>query len=341
MDRQPHDRHVHVVAIGGGGGATHVLQAVAPFAASRTAVIAVTDTGRSTGLARQIGAMPAPGDLRATIAAFADDRLMAETLNHRFDGAAVPALEGMAFGNLLIAALTRVTGDFATAVDYTARLAAATVQVLPVSVANATLCAELADGTHVEGEFAVRAPGKPPIARLFLREPAAAYPPALDAIRNADLVTLGPGSLWTSTLACVQFAGVVEALADCRGTVAYVCNSTTQPGQTDGYRCLDHVQQVVEALGPGVLDAALINAADPDPAALRAYEDEGLHLLRPDDDEIAAIRALGVTPLVRELTREIGPRRALWNKQDTIRYETDALRAALDEIVTLKGDING
>lgn len=341
MDRQPHDRHVHVVAIGGGGGATHVLQAVAPFAASRTAVIAVTDTGRSTGLARQIGAMPAPGDLRATIAAFADDRLMAETLNHRFDGAAVPALEGMAFGNLLIAALTRVTGDFATAVDYTARLAAATVQVLPVSVANATLCAELADGTHVEGEFAVRAPGKPPITRLFLREPAAAYPPALDAIRNADLVTLGPGSLWTSTLACVQFAGMVEALADCRGTVAYVCNSTTQPGQTDGYRCLDHVQQVVEALGPGVLDAALINAADPDPAALRAYEDEGLHLLRPDDDEIAAIRALGVTPLVRELTREIGPRRALWNKQDTIRYETDALRAALDEIVTLKGDING
>lgn len=341
MDRQPHDRHVHVVAIGGGGGATHVLHAVAPFAASRTAVIAVTDTGRSTGLARQIGAMPAPGDLRATIAAFANDRLMAETLNHRFDGAAVPALEGMAFGNLLIAALTRVTGDFATAIEHTARLAAATVQVLPVSVANATLCAELADGTHVEGEFAVRAPGKPPIARLFLREPAAAYPPALDAIRNADLVTLGPGSLWTSTLACVQFAGVVEALADCRGTVAYVCNSTTQPGQTDGYRCLDHVQQVVEALGPGVLDAALINAADPDPAALRAYEDEGLHLLRPDDDEIAAIRALGVTPLVRELTREIGPRRALWNKQDTIRYETDALRAALDEIVTLKGDING
>lgn len=341
MDRQAHDRHIHVVAIGGGGGATHVLHAVAPFAASRTAVIAVTDTGRSTGLARQIGAMPAPGDLRATIAAFAGDRLMAEMLNHRFDGATIPALEGMAFGNLLIAALTRVTGDFATAIEHTARLAAATVQVLPVSVANATLCAELADGTQVEGEFAVRAPGKSPIARLFLRAPAAAYPPALDAIRNADLVTLGPGSLWTSTLACVQFAGMLEALADCRGTVAYVCNSTTQPGQTDGYRCLDHVQRVVEALGPGVLDAALINAADPDPAALRSYEDEGLHLLRPDDDEIAAIRALGVTPLVRELTREIGPRRALWNKQDTIRYEIDALRAALDEIVTMKGDING
>lgn len=341
MDRQPHDQHIHVVAIGGGGGATHVLHAVAPFAASRTAVIAVTDTGRSTGLARQIGNMPAPGDLRATIAAFASDQLMAEALNHRFDGAGIPALEGMAFGNLLIAALTRVTGDFAAAVDYTARLAATTVRVLPVSVANATLCAELADGTKVEGELKVRAPGKPPIARLFLREPAAAYPPALDAIRNADLVTLGPGSLWTSVLACMQFAGVAEALADCRGTVAYICNSTTQPGQTDGYRCIDHVQQVVAALGPGVLDVALINVSDPDPAALRSYAEEGLHLLRPDDTEIAAVRALGVTPLVRELTREVEPRRALWNKQDTIRYDIEALRTALLEIVTMKGDCHG
>ncbi len=341
MDRQPHERYIHVVAIGGGGGATHVLHAIAPFAASRTAVIAVTDTGRSTGLARQIGNMPAPGDLRATIAAFADDRLMAEALNHRFDGAGIPALEGMAFGNLMIAALTRVTGDFAAAVEHTAHLAATSVRVLPVSVADATLCAELVDGAQVEGEFEVRAPGKPPIARLFLREPAAAYPPALDAIRNADLVTLGPGSLWTSTLACVQFAGVAEALAECRGTVAYICNSTTQPGQTDGYRCIDHVQRVVEALGPGVLDAALINASDPDPAAIRSYAEEGLHLLRPDDGDIAAIRALGATPLVRDLTREVGPRRTLWNKQDTIRYDTEALRAALFEIVTMKGDFNG
>ncbi|MDW8215223.1 MAG: YvcK family protein, partial [Roseiflexaceae bacterium] len=244
-------------------------------------------------------------------------------------------------GNLLIAALTRVTGDFAAAIDHTARLAAATVRVLPVSVANATLCARLVDGAQVEGEFEVRAPGKPPIARLFLREPAVAYPPALDAIRNADLVILGPGSLWTSVLACIQFAGMAEALANCRGMVAYICNSTTQPGQTDGYRCIDHVQRVVEALGPGVLDAALINASDPDPMALRSYAEEGLHLLRPDDDEIAAVRALGVTPLVRELTGEVGPRRALWNKQDTIRYDTDALRAALVEVVTMKGDHHG
>ena len=341
MDPCSFDIQIDVVAIGGGGGATHVLRAVAPFAASRTAIIAVTDTGRSTGLARQIGAMPAPGDLRATIAAFASDQVMAETLNHRFDGAGVPALAGMAFGNLLIAALTRVTGDFAVAVEHTARLAGASVHVLPVSVANTTLCAELIDGTYVTGEFEVRAPGKSPLARLFLHEPANAYPPALDAIRSADLVVIGPGSLWTSVLACLQFGGVVEALAHCRGTVAYVCNSTTQPGQTDGYRCIDHVQRIVTTLGPGVLDVALINRSNPDADALRLYEEEGLYLLRPDDDEIAAVRALGVMPLVRELTGYVEPRRALWNKQDTIRYDTGALGVALHEVVMMKGKTNG
>lgn len=334
MGDQPVGRGIHIVAIGGGGGATQVLQAAAPLAAVRTAVIAVTDTGRSTGLARHIGSMPAPGDLRATIAAFAGDRFVAEVLNHRFDGAGIPALAGMAFGNLLIAALTRVTGNFATAIEHTARLAASSVRVLPVSTANATLCAELADGALVEGEFEVRAPGKPSIVRLFLREPADAYPPALDAIRSADLVVLGPGSLWTSVLACVQFTGVAEALADSCGTVVYVCNTTTQPGQTDGYRCIDHVQRVVEVLSPGTIDVALINRSDPDPAALRQYAEEGVHLLHPNDDEIAAIRALGVIPLVRALTEPAGQRRVLWNKQDTIRHDTGALEAALREVLT-------
>src|SRR5438046_10305081 len=109
-------REVHVVAIGGGNGATQVLKAVQPNADRLTAVIGVTDTGRSTGLARAIGGIPAPGDLRATLAAFATDPLMARLLQQRFSGAGLPQLEGMAFGNLLIAALAQVTGDFAAAV---------------------------------------------------------------------------------------------------------------------------------------------------------------------------------------------------------------------------------
>ncbi|HWQ12097.1 MAG TPA: gluconeogenesis factor YvcK family protein [Roseiflexaceae bacterium] len=321
--------NIHIVAIGGGGGASQVLRAARSFAARLTAVIAVTDTGRSTGLARAIGRIPAPGDLRATIAAFAGDPLLARLLEHRFDGAGVPQLEGMAFGNLLIAALARLTGDFGAAVEQAARMAGCEAEVLPVSTADAHICAELADGTRVEGELQVRGLGKPPIARLALCAPAAAYPPALEAIRSADLVAIGPGSLFTTVLACLAFDGVAEALRAARGTVVYVCNTTTQPGQTDGYRAADHVRRVVEALGVGTLDVALINRSAPDEAALAAYAAQGLHLLRPDDAELVEIAGLGVRVVARPLTEQAPGGRALWNKQDTIRHDVRALGEAL------------
>src|SRR3954451_13287177 len=143
----------HIVAIGGGGGATQVLKAAQPFANHLTAVIAVTDTGRSTGLARAIGGIPAPGDLRATLAAFATDPLMASLLQHRFSGAGVSQLEGMAFGNLLIAALAQVTGDFSAAVAHVAHLVGCIADVLPVADVDTQLCAALADGATVVGEL--------------------------------------------------------------------------------------------------------------------------------------------------------------------------------------------
>jgi len=323
----------HVVAIGGGNGATQVLKAVQPNADRLTAVIGVTDTGRSTGLARAIGGIPAPGDLRATLTAFATDPLLARLLEHRFGGAGVPQLEGMAFGNLLIAAFAQVLGDFAGAIEQVAQLTGCAAQVLPISTADTQLCAELADGTIVEGELAVRGLGKPSIARLFLRDDAPAYPPALAAICAADLVVLGPGSLFTTLLANLLFRGVVEALRETRGQVVYICNTTTQPGQTDGYTALDHVRRVVEAIGPGGLDAALINGSRPDPARLAQYEADGVFLLRADEAEIEAIGVLGVRPIVRDLIEQPGEKRALWNKQDTVRHDPAALAAALRELL--------
>src|SRR5215212_8567499 len=136
-------KSLHIVAVGGGGGATQVLKAAQPFADHLTAIIAVTDTGRSTGLARAIGAIPAPGDLRATLAAFASDPLMSKLLQQRFSGAGLPQLEGMAFGNLLIAALAQATGDFAAAVAQAAHMVGCAVDVLPVSAIDTQLCAAL------------------------------------------------------------------------------------------------------------------------------------------------------------------------------------------------------
>jgi uncharacterized cofD-like protein len=323
----------HVVAIGGGGGATQVLRATAPFATRRTAIIAVTDTGRSTGLARTIGGIPAPGDLRATLAAFATEPLLADLLQYRFSGAGIPQLEGMAFGNLMIAALSQVMGDFAGAIEQVARLAGCAAHVLPASTADTHLCAELADGTLVEGELAVRGLDKPPIARLFLCDDAPAYQPALDAIRAADLVAVGPGSLFTTLLACLLLHGMRDALRESGGKVVYVCNTTTQPGQTDGYRAVDHVRRLLEIVGPGVIDAALINGGVPEADTLRRYESEGLLLIRPDTTELAEIAELGIRPIVRDLAERGGEQRALWNKLDTIRHDPQALGATLLELL--------
>jgi uncharacterized cofD-like protein len=322
----------HIVAIGGGGGATQVLKAAQPFANRLTAVIAVTDTGRSTGLARAIGSSPAPGDLRATLAAFATDPLMARLLQQRFSGAGLPQLEGMAFGNLLIAALAQLTGDFASAVAQAGRMVGCAADVLPVSSIDTQLCAALADGTIVVGELAVRGLDKPPIERLFLSDQAAAHPPALAAIRQADLVVLGPGSLFTTLLASLLFGGVAEALQAARGKVVYICNTTTQPGQTDGYSAIDHVRRVAEALGLGVLDAVLLNSGRPSPSALARYAADGVLLLQPDADEISAIAALGVQPIVRDLAEQADEQRELWNKQDSVRHDPTKLSAALKEL---------
>lgn len=321
-----------LVAIGGGGGASQVLLGAAPYFARRTAVVAVTDTGRSTGVARAVGKIPAPGDLRSTISALAADRgaLWPRLLEQRFRAPEHPALDGMAFGNLLIAALAQLEGDFAGAVATVAGLAGAAAPVLPASVADVQLCAHLVDGATVRGELQVRGLGKAPVGRLFLDPPAPAYPPALEAILGADLVTLGPGSFFTSVLATLQFGGMVEALRSTAARVVYICNSTTQSGQTEGMGAYDHVARLDELLGPGHLDAALINRSPGPPADLVGrLAADGLQILAPDDEEIARVAALGVRPLVADYSEAPGERRQLWNKQDTMRYDPAKVGAAL------------
>jgi uncharacterized cofD-like protein len=291
-------------------------------------------------VARAVGHIPAPGDLRSTISALAADRaaLWPRLLEQRFRAPEHPALDGMAFGNLLIAALAQLDGDFAGAVATVAELAGAAAPVLPASTADVQLCAQLADGATVRGELMVRRLGKPPIARLFLDPPAPAYPPALDAILGADLVALGPGSFFTSVLATLQFGGMVEALRSTRARVVYICNSTTQSGQTEGMGAYDHVARLDELLGPGNLDAALINRSPNPPEDLVGrLAADGLRVLDPTDDEIAAVAALGVRPLVADYSEAPGAPRQLWNKQDTMRYDPAKVGAALRDYLHSEG----
>ncbi len=316
-----------LTAIGGGGGTAQMLIGAAPFFPQRRAIVAVTDTGRSTGVARTLGKIPAPGDLRATISALANDpeALWPRLLELRFRSAEHPALDGMAFGNLLITALTQLSGDFGQAVQQVADLVQPSAAVLPVSVADVQLCAELADGSLRYGELEVRGLHKPAITRLFLEPPAPASAAALEAIQSADLVTIGPGSFFTSILATLQFDGMLTALRTTPARVVYICNSTTQSGQTEGMRVYDHVARLSDLLGAGHLDAALINRSPHPPTDLVArLATDGLQVLNPDPAEIDAIAALGVQPLVDDFSEPPGAVRQLWNKQDTLRY--DALR---------------
>jgi uncharacterized cofD-like protein len=231
----------------------------------------------------------------------------------------------------MLAALTQMTGDFAEAVEAANLMLGVTARVLPVSTVNTHLCAELQDGSVAENELAVRALNKAPISRLYLSVPdAPAYEPVLQAIAQADVVVIGPGSFFTSVLANLVFGRVAEALRATQASVVFVCNTTTQPGQTDGFTIYDHVRRVVELLGPEALDVALINRSENlAPQLVEEYAAEGLHLLRPRDEELRQIAELGVTPLVRNFAETGEGKRTLWNKQDTIRHDPTLLGLAL------------
>jgi len=316
----------NIVVLGGGGGASVVLEAV-PDTHQRTAIIAVTDTGRSTGLARQIGGdMPAPGDIRSTIAATARNRTVASLLQHRFDGTGAEQLAGMALGNLMLAAHYREYGDFALAVADMAQWADCEATVLPVATYPTQLCARLLDGSDCIGEVAVRTPQKAPIAQCRLEPPVPALPAVVDAIRQADEVIIGPGSFYTTVHAVLLPDGVRSALAECTGRVTFVANTTTQTGQTEHLDVVGHVVALLALLGSNVLDAVILNTHPATLAQHQRLAAEGLVALVPTEHDIAQVRELGVQVYAQPLVERDVSQRQLWNKQDTLRHDPLALR---------------
>lgn len=266
-------RGPHVVAIGGGTGMPSLLRGLKEYTANITAIVTVADDGGSSGrLRRELGVLP-PGDFRNNIAALArDEALMTQVLQYRFgkmageNGAADNGrnnLQGHAFGNLLLAALTGITGSFDEALLAAQQVLAIRGRVLPSTLANVTLTADvlLAAGVvqRVSGESAIpEAHGR--IQHVFL-EPAnvPAYPPALQAILQADLIVMGPGSLYTSILPNLLVPDLAAALQHTHARKVYVCNLAIQPGETDNYSVADHVATILEHVPTGCLDMVLAN----------------------------------------------------------------------------------
>jgi uncharacterized cofD-like protein len=254
-------RGPRIVAIGGGTGLSTMLRGLKRYSGNLTAVLTVGDDGGSTGrLRREMGILP-PGDFRNCIVALADaEPLLGELLQYRFPAGSGEGLEGHSFGNLLLVAMLGVTGDFETAVAETSRVLAVRGQVYPSTLADVTLGAEMGDGRRLMGETAIVA-ARTGIRRIFLQpEQVAGYSEALRAILDADLIILGPGSLYTSILPNLLVEEIVEAVRQAPQAMrVYVCNVATQRGETDQFSVEDHVRVLVEHLGPGVFDYVLVN----------------------------------------------------------------------------------
>ena len=292
VQRRRADRGPRIVALGGGTGLSTLVRGLKEYTSHVTAVVTVTDDGGSSGrLVDELGILP-PGDIRNVLVALADmEPLMEQVLQHRFSRG---SLAGHSLGNLLLGALTEVLGDFEEAVRQSSRVLAVRGQVLPSTAQPVRLCAELDDGTVVRGETRVSGSGRP-IRRVFL-EPGDARPPAaaLEAVAEADLIVLGPGSLFTSVLPNLLIEPLRDAIRASGALKVYVVNVMTQPGETDGFSAADHVRAVLEHTGPGLVDVALVNTGPVDPARLAAYRAQGADVVRADLDAVAR---LGVLPV--------------------------------------------
>jgi len=251
-------RGPRIVAIGGGTGLSTLLRGLKGYSANITAVVAVADDGGSSGrLRQQLGIVP-PGDIRNCIAALADaEPLMTQLMQYRFPPGS--GLDEHAFGNLFIAAMTAVTGDFEEAVRESNRVLAVRGQVLPATSVPLNLSARLTSGRRLYGQVGI-GHAEEPIERVFIEPPdVRANPEALERILEADMVVIGPGSLFSSVLPNLLISDIRDALAAAPGMRVYVCNVATQPGETGSFTAAEHLETLFEHIGEGLIDYVLIN----------------------------------------------------------------------------------
>jgi uncharacterized cofD-like protein len=278
-----------------------------------SAVVTVTDDGGSSGRLREDFKMLPPGDIRNCMVALSEDEhLLSKLFQFRFDQG---ELEGHSFGNLFVAALSHITGDFAQAVQMSSQILATRGKIFPATNTNVTLAAMMDDGSLVRGETNITA-SKQSIVELML-EPATAdpLPDTLAAIANADLITLGPGSLYTSLITNLLVRGIPEALAASQATRVFVCNLMTQANESLGLTASQHIEKIMRhaagAQSP-IFDYALINTGPISAVRLEQYAREGQ---QPIEADLDAVRALGVEPVTGNFVHE----------GDVLRHDYDLL----------------
>jgi uncharacterized cofD-like protein len=313
-----HAPGLNIVAIGGGTGLSTLLRGLKRYVdadgpwsvGALGAIVTVTDEGGSSGVLRKEFGMLPPGDIRNCIVALAEEeQLLSRLFNYRFDTDS--ALKGHSLGNLLLTAMCEITGSFDNAVLAASEVLKIRGEIYPSTLKDVRLRATLEDGTVLVGEVAISGShiGEEPrntirharITQLEL-EPGDAEPTAdaLAALAAADLIIIGPGSLYTSVLPNLAIGKLAEALRNARALRVYICNVMTQPNETDNYTAQDHLQAIVEHAGL-VIDVMVINGRRPSESIMSTYAAMNQF---PVQFDLEAIRTLGVTPFFGDIIAE-------------------------------------
>ena len=314
------DRGPKIVVIGGGTGISNLIFGLKEYTANITAVVTVADSGGSSGRLREQFDIVAPGDIRNCLVALADaPELVGDLFQYRFSQES--ELKGHNFGNLFLTAMYHLTQrDFEKAVKETSKVLAIRGQVVPSTVHNVHLIAEYTDGSRTEGEADI--PNKKVrIKKLLLsQEDVKATEDALEAIEDADVIVLGPGSLYTSVIPNLLIKSINKAIEETDAFKIYVCNVMTQLGETDGFSASDHLKAIQEHSHKKIVDAVLMNDANVSFELRGRYEDESSYPVKPDMD---VIRDLGCRAVKVDLLSE----------SDFVRHDAKKLKKSLIKLI--------
>ena len=282
-------RGPRVVVIGGGTGLSVLLQGIKAYTHNIAAIVTVTDTGGSSGRLRdELDILP-PGDIRNCLVALADaEPLIRNLFQYRFEEG--EGLKGHSFGNLFITALSMVTGDFEKAIRESSKVLAIRGRVLPSTLDKVTLVGEFVDGTVAEGETKITDTRKP-LKRISLRPSnCRATEEAIESIQNADLIVMGPGSLYTSILPNLLIKDLLNAVLESDAYRVFIINAMTQPGETEGYTAYDHLRVLISHTDPAITDACFVNTQPIPKIVLDRYRETNSY---PVDVDLAKIREQG------------------------------------------------
>lgn len=309
--RRKLSRGPRIVAVGGGTGLSMLLSGIKNITNNITAIVSVGDDGGSSGRLREsLGILP-PGDIRHCMTALADDQdLVTKLFKYRFDNG--EELEGHSFGNLFLTAMCEITGDMASAVKASANVISLRGRVLPATLDDMKLAAEMEDGRIIHGESMIPE-AKGHIKHLFsVPQDCKALPEVLEAIKDAELIILGPGSLYTSVIPNLLIKEISQAISKSKAKKIYVCNIMTQPGETDGYKVSDHLKALIKhANVENLIDAVLVNNNLPEKPSEK-YKEQGQF---PVILDVAEIKKLGVNICAKNLVEP--------NKDGLIRHSAN------------------